>query len=148
MVTSAVSVQFSAGRPFSSARRDRARRRADRNVRPTLITASPTSVLLESQLVVGVGERSALGPTCHARKEGEDHRERRSPERQMGKQDVTRNIALVQRSNPGNLVHFAGFAALGSGDPRSARNTVYTSGYWWYSVGVDSYLRCLDLSSE
>ena len=46
----------------------RARRRANRNVRPTLITAFPTRVPLKSQLVVGVGERSPFGLACHARK--------------------------------------------------------------------------------
>ena len=118
-MTSAVSVQFSTRRSFSSALRDKARRRADRKVRATLITAIPTCVLLESQLVVGVGERSAFGLACHARKEGEDNRDSVRQSGKWGNRTLHETSPWFRGANPVVMCIFAGFAALGSGVPRT-----------------------------
>ena len=103
-------------RSVFSFRRDRARRRADRNVRPTVIYRFSQQVSLESLLVVVVGERCLFGLACHAKEDG-DSRDRRSPERQMRERDVERNTALVQRCKPGSLAHFRGVCR--SGERRS-----------------------------
>ena len=44
-------------------------------------------------------------------------------------------------ANPVVMCIFAGFAALGSGVP----STASIPGLEWHSVGVDSYLRCLNV---